>query len=64
MDIKDIIKVAGGPAALARALGCSHAAVCRWPRVPVARAADVEQITGIPRHVLRPDVWERPERAA
>lgn len=32
--------------------------------IPADRVPEVERITGIPRHELRPDLWEPPARAA
>lgn len=56
---------AGGPAALAKALGgVSSQAVSQWKKVPAERVLDVERITGISRHELRPDVFGQPETAA
>jgi len=43
--------------ALARALNCRPSAISQWDRVPVDRVADVERLTGISRHELRPDVF-------
>lgn len=42
---------------LAEELGISHQAVYAWKVCPVERAPDVERITGVPRHELRPDFW-------
>lgn len=44
---------------LAREAGVDKATVTRWAqkRVPAERVAEVERITGISRHVLRPDVF-------
>lgn len=51
---------AGGPAALAKALGnITPQAVSQWKKVPAERVLDVERVTGIPRHELRPDVFVR-----
>lgn len=59
------IKVAGGPAALAKDLGgLTSQAVSQWKKVPAERVLDVERITGISRHDLRPDVFGREESAA
>jgi DNA-binding transcriptional regulator YdaS (Cro superfamily) len=50
--------------AVARILGVSHAQVSRYERglrqVPADRAVAFEKITGISRHVLRPDVFGPP----
>lgn len=42
---------------LAKALGITHGAISQWARVPTDRVLDVERITGISRHDLRPDVF-------
>jgi DNA-binding transcriptional regulator YdaS (Cro superfamily) len=42
---------------LARALGITHGAVSQWKKVPADRAVQVEEITGVSRHELRPDVF-------
>jgi hypothetical protein len=42
---------------LARDLGITHGAISQWRRVPAERVVDVERITGISRHTLRPDVF-------
>lgn len=52
-----ISKVASG-------LGVTHSAVSQWDRVPAERVVEVERITGIPRHELRPDLHLPPMRRA
>lgn len=42
---------------VARELGINRSAVAQWKKVPAERVLDVERITGIPRHQLRPDVF-------
>lgn len=56
----------GNMAKLARALGVTHAAVWQWDRarIPATRVLQVERITGISRHDLRPDLYPRDEVAA
>lgn len=51
-------------AALAEELGVKAPALCKWERnrVPAERVLQVEKITGIPRHHLRPDIY--PSEAA
>jgi DNA-binding transcriptional regulator YdaS (Cro superfamily) len=57
-------EAAGGKAALARLLGLSRQAVHRWHRVPADRLDEVERATGVPREVLRPDIFHRSRPAA
>ena len=45
---------------LARGLGIKPQAVDQWKRVPGERVLDVERITGVSRHVLRPDIFGPP----
>lgn len=60
MDIRAIIKKAGGPARVARLLGFkSHTSVLRWEKVPYDRIIPLEAATGIPREELRPDLFKR-----
>lgn len=51
------IKNSGGVTKLARALGISHQAVMKWRRLPAERVLDVERISKISRHDLRPDIY-------
>lgn len=46
-------------ASVAIAAGVDKATVTRWgqKRVPAERVLQVERITGIPRHMLRPDIY-------
>lgn len=58
-------EVAGGNAGMAGKLGdLTSQAVSQWKRVPAGRVLEVERITGISRHVLRPDVFGKEEAAA
>lgn len=50
-------------AELAAKLGVQPPALSKWERgrVPAERVLDIERITGIPRHELRPDIYPEPE---
>ena len=51
-------------AKVAAGLGLTRAAVTQWDRVPAEKVPDVERITGISRHELRPDLWPHPAEDA
>ena len=55
--LKKILKDIGGPRALSRKLSISHQSICKWERVPAERVMAVEAATGIPRSVIRPDIY-------
>lgn len=54
-------KAARSGAALARGLGITRAAVNEWDRVPADRVVEVENLTGVPREELRPDLYRKAE---
>lgn len=51
----------GAKAKIARALGITKQAVSQWRRVPAGRVLIVSEITGIPPHELRPDIYPEPD---
>lgn len=54
----------GKLAALAEALGIFPQAISQWKKVPTTRVLAVERITGIPKEVLRPDIYPAEQGAA
>lgn len=62
--VEQAAEKAGGVVALARELGIKHTALYSWKRVPAERVLDVERISGISRHELRPDIFGVSEGAA
>jgi hypothetical protein len=55
---------AGGATAIARALGITPQAVGQWRKVPAERVIELERVSGVPRHDLRPDLYPREEVTA
>ena len=55
------VHATGGQSALARVCGRSQPAVWKWvqsaQRLPAEHVLTVEAATGIPRHLLRPDIY-------
>jgi DNA-binding transcriptional regulator YdaS (Cro superfamily) len=52
----------GSVTALARALGIKHPALFRWRQVPAGRVLQIEKLTGISRHDMRPDIYPREDK--
>lgn len=57
----DVVKrgaeIVGGLGKLAAGLGVKHPTFYSWKRVPPERVLDFERLTGISRHILRPDIY-------
>lgn len=52
-------KKVGGIVALSQALGLSRAAASQWTEIPTDHLDKIERLTGIPREVLRPDIFRK-----
>jgi DNA-binding transcriptional regulator YdaS (Cro superfamily) len=55
--LKQAISVAGSIGKLGRILGISQQAISKWRWVPARHIIAVERATGVPREVLRPDLY-------
>lgn len=58
--LEEAVRLAGGQARLARAVGVTVQAVHQWMskgRVPVERAVKVSEVTGVSKHRLRQDIF-------
>jgi DNA-binding transcriptional regulator YdaS (Cro superfamily) len=58
--LRRAIVAAGGPKRLGEALKISGPAISQWKMCPPKRVPGVSDITGVPRHELRPDLYEAP----
>lgn len=61
---KDIVKAAGGPTAVAAALGISFSAVMQWKRVPPKHMPKVADLAGRDMRAVRPDLFPAPASSA
>jgi TorA maturation chaperone TorD len=55
--LHEAIRAAGGVSQLAGKIGISQPSVSNWIKVPAERVISVEKLTGVPRNVLRPDLY-------
>lgn len=55
--IKRAADVVGGVVMLGHLLGLSRGAVSQWDRVPPQHVLRIEQLTGVSRYTLRPDIF-------
>jgi len=64
--LDEAIKHFGGQSILAKALGVSSMAISQWKKrgVPASRAVEIETATngGVPRHLIRPDLFGLPKK--
>lgn len=56
------IQKAGGGATLASALNLTRQAIYQWRLVPSQHVLEVERISGVSRHDLRPDLYPREKK--
>jgi DNA-binding transcriptional regulator YdaS (Cro superfamily) len=63
LTLEDIVELAvakaGGMRALGRALGINYQAIQSWKKIPAGRVVAIEEVTGISREELRPDIFIR-----
>lgn len=59
--VEQVIKQSGGIGALAERLGISPQAVHKWRKsgVPAERILELEELSGVPREVIRPDLYRK-----
>lgn len=61
LPVEQVIEALGGPSKAALALGIDNpSVVLNWrarKRVPADRVIEIEKLTGVSRHALRPDIF-------
>ncbi len=60
----EAVKAVISLAALANRLGITRSACAQWDRVPAERVGEVSRVTGLPKHVIRPDLHDAPASAS
>ena len=55
--LQQAINAAGGVSELARKIGIAQPSISNWSRIPAERVVSVEQVTGVNRALLRPDLF-------
>jgi DNA-binding transcriptional regulator YdaS (Cro superfamily) len=61
--VKQGVREAGGITKLAKGLRVRHQSLYSWKQVPAGRVLMFETLTGISRHVQRPDIYPLPVSA-
>ena len=51
------IKAAGGLSSLARLLDITPQSIIKWRKIPRKRIVAIEQLTGVPREQLAPELY-------
>jgi TorA maturation chaperone TorD len=64
LGLQQAIQAAGGVSELARKIGISQPSVSNWARIPAERVATIEEVTGVDRATLRPDLFREHIRMA
>ncbi len=58
--VQTVVRLAGGPERLGRAIGVTRQAVDQWQRIPVKHVLVLERLLHVPRHKQRPDFYPPP----
>jgi hypothetical protein len=59
LALREAIKKAGGHEVVARHFNLTRQAVWMWRKVPPLRVLELERLSGVSRHRLRPDVYPK-----
>lgn len=58
-----VLEAAGGVEPLASRLGVTRHAIYQWRKVPANRVGQVMDLTGLPAHRIRPDLFRKQAEA-
>jgi DNA-binding transcriptional regulator YdaS (Cro superfamily) len=58
--VEEAIRVCGSLKAVAKRLGIKSQAISQWQKIPAKRVLALEALTGVSRHVMRPDIYGPP----
>lgn len=61
--VQRVIDACGGPTALAALLRIRPPSIYSWHRIPAQHVKAIHSATGIPRHEMRPDIFDPPSEA-
>ncbi|NIW50572.1 MAG: hypothetical protein GWN14_29285 [candidate division Zixibacteria bacterium] len=59
--MRKILRKVGSKYRLAKDLGISTQAVYQWRRIPVEHVLKIEEMTGVTRYEMRPDIYGKGE---
>jgi DNA-binding transcriptional regulator YdaS (Cro superfamily) len=60
--VKRAVEAAGGARRVAEECEITPEAVYMWKQCPSDRIGVIERLSGVPRHELRPDIFDPPEK--
>lgn len=61
--IDTVIEKMGGTTALAKEIGVQPPSIYSWEKIPPRHVPRISEVTKIPRHALRPDLWQEVDAA-
>jgi DNA-binding transcriptional regulator YdaS (Cro superfamily) len=64
IDVKSIVRIAGGATSVGKALGIRASAVSNWRHIPAAHVHKVSALSGISVEQIRPDLMPKAREAA
>jgi DNA-binding transcriptional regulator YdaS (Cro superfamily) len=59
-NVQRAAEAVGGLPALAAKLGITRQAIYQWDELPMSRLKQIAEVSGLPAHELRPDLFPAP----